>query len=43
MQLLEERIRKDGIIKEGNVLKVDRFLNHHTIPSAIPTEGASPI
>ena len=26
MQLLEERIRKDGIIKEGNVLKVDRFL-----------------
>ena len=28
MQLLEERIRKDGIIKEGNVLKVDRFLNH---------------
>ena len=28
MQLLEERIRKDGIIKEGNILKVDRFLNH---------------
>ena len=28
MKLLEERIRKDGIIKEGNVLKVDRFLNH---------------
>ena len=28
MQLVEERIRKDGIIKEGNVLKVDRFLNH---------------
>lgn len=28
MQLLEERIRKDGIIKEGNVLKVDSFLNH---------------
>lgn len=28
MKLLEERIRKDGIIKEGNVLKVDSFLNH---------------
>ena len=25
---LEERIVKDGIIKEGNVLKVDSFLNH---------------
>lgn len=28
MKLLEERIIKDGIIKEGNVLKVDSFLNH---------------
>lgn len=28
MQLLKERIRKDGKIKEGNVLKVDSFLNH---------------
>lgn len=28
MKLLEERIRKDGILKEGNVLKVDNFLNH---------------
>ena len=28
MQLLKDRIRKDGKIKEGNVLKVDRFLNH---------------
>lgn len=28
MKLLEERIRKEGKIKEGNVLKVDRFLNH---------------
>ena len=27
MKLLEERIRKDGILKEGNVLKVDNFLN----------------
>ncbi len=28
MNFLEERIRKDGIVKEGNVLKVDSFLNH---------------
>lgn len=28
MKLLEDRIVKDGIIKAGNVLKVDNFLNH---------------
>lgn len=28
MNFLEERILKDGIVKEGNVLKVDSFLNH---------------
>ncbi|MDO5155754.1 MAG: xanthine phosphoribosyltransferase [Eubacteriales bacterium] len=28
MNFLEERIMKDGIVKEGNVLKVDSFLNH---------------
>lgn len=28
MNFLEERIRKDGIVKHGNVLKVDSFLNH---------------
>lgn len=28
MNFLEERIAKDGIVKEGNVLKVDNFLNH---------------
>lgn len=28
MNFLEERICKDGIVKEGNVLKVDSFLNH---------------
>ena len=28
MKLLEERIKKDGVIKEGNVVKVDSFLNH---------------
>lgn len=28
MKLLEERIRKDGIVKPGQVLKVDSFINH---------------
>lgn len=28
MKLLEERIQKDGKVKQGNVLKVDAFLNH---------------
>ena len=28
MRLLEERIRKDGVVKEGQVLKVDSFINH---------------
>ncbi len=28
MNALEQRILKDGVVKEGNVLKVDRFLNH---------------
>ena len=28
MNFLEEKIIKDGIVKEGNVLKVDSFLNH---------------
>ena len=28
MNFLEERIQKDGVVKEGNVLKVDSLLNH---------------
>lgn len=28
MNFLEERIMKEGIVKEGNVLKVDSFINH---------------
>lgn len=28
MKLLEERIVRDGIVRDGNVLKVDSFLNH---------------
>ena len=27
MNFLEERIVKDGVVKEGNILKVDSFLN----------------
>ncbi|MFR1111446.1 MAG: xanthine phosphoribosyltransferase, partial [Anaerotruncus colihominis] len=28
MELLKQRIRADGLVKAGNVLKVDCFLNH---------------
>ena len=28
MELLEERIRRDGVVKSEGVLKVDSFLNH---------------
>ncbi|PID83024.1 MAG: xanthine phosphoribosyltransferase [Clostridiales bacterium] len=28
MNFLEKRILKDGVVKEGNILKVDSFLNH---------------
>ncbi|MDE5589358.1 MAG: xanthine phosphoribosyltransferase [Acetatifactor sp.] len=28
MKLLEERIQRDGMVKAGNILKVDSFLNH---------------
>ena len=28
MQLLKDRILTDGVVKEGNILKVDSFLNH---------------
>ena len=32
MNFLEERIVKDGVVKPGNVLKVDSFLNHQMDP-----------
>ena len=32
MKMLEDRIRKDGIVREGNVLKVDSFINHQIGP-----------
>ena len=44
MNFLEERIVKDGIVKEGNVLKVDSFLNHQMdieLFDQIPKSGAS--
>lgn len=28
MELLEQRIARDGVVKDGGVLKVDSFLNH---------------
>lgn len=28
MNFLEQKIIEDGVIKEGNILKVDNFLNH---------------
>ena len=39
MQLLKDRIRKDGKIKEGNVLKVDSFLNHQMDVKLFPEIG----
>ena len=34
MRELEERIRRDGIVEDGDVLKVDSFLNHQKIGRA---------
>ena len=31
MKMLEDRIRADGIVREGNVLKVDSFINHQMV------------
>lgn len=39
MQLLQDRIRKDGQIKEGNILKVDSFLNHQIDVSLLQEIG----
>ena len=40
MNFLEERILKDGVVKEGNVLKVDSFLNHQMDAELIDEIGA---
>ena len=39
MNFLEERILHDGIVKEGNVLKVDSFLNHQMDVSLLDQIG----
>lgn len=40
MNFFEERIAKEGIVKEGNVLKVDSFLNHQMDISLFDQMGA---
>lgn len=40
MNFLEERIIKDGIVKPGNVLKVDSFLNHQIDVELMDMMGA---
>ncbi len=40
MNFLEERILKDGVVKEGNVLKVDSFLNHQMDIDLLEQMGA---
>ena len=40
MNFLEERILKDGVVKPGNVLKVDSFLNHQIDVELIDMMGA---
>lgn len=40
MKELEERIRRDGIIKDGDVLKVDAFLNHQCDVELFDAMGA---
>ena len=39
MNFLEERILKDGIVKAGNILKVDSFLNHQIDTSLLKDMG----
>lgn len=40
MELLKQRILKDGHLKEGNILKVDSFLNHQMDVRLISDIGA---
>lgn len=40
LKLLEERIRRDGAVKPGNVLKVDSFLNHQLDVALFDAMGA---
>lgn len=41
MNFLEEKILKDGVVREGNVLKVDSFLNHQMDVDIIDKIGKS--
>jgi len=40
MKILEDRIRQDGTVLPGNVLKVDNFLNHQIDPQLMDQMGA---
>lgn len=40
MELLEQRIRKEGVVKPGGVLKVDAFLNHQMDVALFNAMGA---
>ena len=40
MKLLEERIKRDGVVKSEGVLKVDSFLNHQIDVNLIDEMGA---
>ena len=40
MKMLEERIRRDGAVKKGDVLKVDSFLNHQMDVELFDAMGA---
>ena len=42
MQLLKDRILTDGVVKEGNILKVDSFLNHQMDIDLINEVGKDP-
>ncbi|KRN05788.1 xanthine phosphoribosyltransferase [Liquorilactobacillus sucicola DSM 21376 = JCM 15457] len=39
MKLLEERIREDGVVLDGDVLKVNQFLNHQIDPELMYAVG----
>ena len=41
MKLLKDRILKDGVVKPGNILKVDSFLNHQMDITLINEIGKS--
>ena len=40
MKLLEDRIKRDGTVLDGDVLKVDNFLNHQIDPQLMDAMGA---